>query len=105
MMVGRPEKALDVRYPIQAFAQQLRDLRRGCDGMTYAEMASRCNYSAATLSEAARGATMPSWEVAAAYVAACGATWFGGAPFGRRPRCALPGPTVYSVRGQMASAP
>ncbi len=72
MMVGRPEKALDVRDPIQAFAQQLRDLRRGCDRMTYAEMASRCNYSAATLSEAARGATMPSWEVTAAYVAACG---------------------------------
>jgi transcriptional regulator with XRE-family HTH domain len=71
-MAGRPEKALDPREPAQAFAQRLRDLRRRSGQPTYAQMADRSHYSAATLSEAARGNTVPSWDVTAAYVRACG---------------------------------
>ncbi len=71
-MAGRPEKALDPRDPAQAFAQRLRDLRDRSGRPTYIQMAGRSHYSAATLSEAARGNTVPSWDVTAAYVRACG---------------------------------
>jgi hypothetical protein len=71
-MAGRPEKELDPTEPVQAFAQQLRDLRQCCGRPTYTTMASRTHYAAATLSEAARGVTLPTWEVTAAYVEACG---------------------------------
>jgi transcriptional regulator with XRE-family HTH domain len=70
--VGRPEKVLDPRDPVQAFAQRLRDLRRESGGSTYAELAGRSHYSAATLSEAARGTALPTWAVTAGYVQACG---------------------------------
>jgi transcriptional regulator with XRE-family HTH domain len=71
--VGRSEKPLDPDAgPVERFAHELRELRRGAGSPTYREMARRAGYSAPTLSSAAAGERMPSLPVALAYAAACG---------------------------------
>ncbi|WTZ88058.1 helix-turn-helix domain-containing protein [Streptomyces sp. NBC_01384] len=56
---------------MQSFAYELRALRRSVGNPSYRELASRANYSGTTLSEAARGLSLPSLEVTLAYVRAC----------------------------------
>ncbi|MFF1476320.1 hypothetical protein ACFVYD_01825 [Streptomyces sp. NPDC058301] len=58
---------------MQRFAQELRRLRQEAGGPTYRDMAREVEYSAAALSRAASGDTLPSLAVALAYVTACGA--------------------------------
>ncbi|WHM40587.1 hypothetical protein [Streptomyces sp. BPTC-684] len=72
--MGRCEKPLDpAGGPVQRFAQALRRLRQEAGGPTYRDMARGVEYSAAALSRAASGDTLPSLAVALAYVTACGA--------------------------------
>ncbi|WP_407109601.1 helix-turn-helix domain-containing protein [Streptomyces sp. DSM 116494] len=52
------------------FARRLRALRKAA-GLTLNELAQRTHYSKSTLSAAAGGHRLPSWDVAWAYVAAC----------------------------------
>ncbi|WP_067471677.1 DUF4407 domain-containing protein [Actinomadura hibisca] len=69
---GRPEEPLDPSAgAVAAFAQRLRELRRG-SGLTLRQVAERAGYSPTTCTAAARGRTLPTWEVARAYVVACG---------------------------------
>ncbi|MEU2339503.1 protein kinase [Streptomyces sp. NPDC013172] len=59
--------------PLRDFAQALRELRTRAPGTpTYRELAHRARYSPSALSDAASGRRLPSWDVTAAYVAACG---------------------------------
>lgn len=70
--MGRPETRIDPSEgPLQSFAYELRALRRSVGNPAYRELASRANYSGTTLSEAARGLSLPSLEVTLAYVRAC----------------------------------
>lgn len=70
--MGRPETRIDpTEGPLQSFAYELRALRRSVGNPSYRELASRANYSGTTLSEAARGLSLPSLEVTLAYVRAC----------------------------------
>jgi hypothetical protein len=70
--MGRPETHLDPSEgPLQSFAFELRALRRSVGNPSYRELASRANYSGTTLSEAARGLSLPSLDVTLAYVRAC----------------------------------
>ncbi|MFF4572032.1 helix-turn-helix domain-containing protein [Streptomyces sp. NPDC001410] len=57
--------------PLQSFAYELRTLRRSVGNPSYRELARRANYSGTTLSEAARGLSLPSLDVTLAYVRAC----------------------------------
>ena len=69
----RPERLLDPSAgPLEAFAHDLRTLRRRAGNPSYRTMAKRAHYSVATLAEAARGRHKPSLKVTLAYVAACG---------------------------------
>ncbi|GAA2414275.1 hypothetical protein GCM10010433_11710 [Streptomyces pulveraceus] len=74
---GRQESSIDPTHGPQAlFAQRLRDLRKACGSPTYRELASwtrkiRTPYSDTTLSSAARGHELPSWDVTSAFVRAC----------------------------------
>ncbi|MFK8906923.1 hypothetical protein [Streptomyces sp. YS-3] len=72
--MGRSEKPIGpAGGPVRQFAQELRRLRLEVGSPTYREMARRVEYSAAALSRAASGDTLPSLAVALAYVTACGA--------------------------------
>lgn len=70
---GRPLKPLsDETDPrIAAVAKALRGLRSRA-GLSLRELGAKCNYSPATLSIAASGKSLPSWEVVEAYVKGCG---------------------------------
>jgi hypothetical protein len=69
----RPERSIDPSEgPVQQFAADLRKLREEAGNPTYRKMAIHAFFSKATLSAAASGNRMPSWEVTVAYVAACG---------------------------------
>ncbi|MGI5340821.1 XRE family transcriptional regulator [Streptomyces sp. CA-181903] len=69
----RPERLLDpAAGPLEAFAHDLRALRRQAGNPSYRTMAKTAHYSVATLSEAARGLHKPSLKVTLAYVTACG---------------------------------
>jgi energy-coupling factor transporter ATP-binding protein EcfA2 len=71
--MGRIERPLDpAAGPVQAFAAELRKLRRDSGPITYRAMAERVSYSAPALSQAASGARLPSLPVTLAFVAACG---------------------------------
>src|SRR3954451_5989366 len=71
--MGRPETHLNpADGPLQRFAYDLRKLRTSVGNPSYRLLASRANYSGTTLSEAARGLSLPSLEVTLAYVRACG---------------------------------
>jgi hypothetical protein len=70
--MGRREAPVP-QGPLRDFAQGLRDLRAHAPGApTYRTLAARARYSASALSDAASGRRLPSWEVTAAFVAACG---------------------------------
>lgn len=70
--MGRPETRVDPSEgPLQRFAYALRALRRSVGNPSYRELASRANFSGTTLSEAARGLSLPSLEVTLAYVRSC----------------------------------
>src|ERR1700761_3277277 len=69
--MGRPENTISASGPVADFAQQLRLLRQHA-ALTLRQLAARTELSTATLSVAASGRKLPTWEVARAYVQACG---------------------------------
>jgi hypothetical protein len=71
--VPRPERAIDPRTgPVAQFADGLRELRRSAGSPTYRQMAEEVHYSAAALARAASGTSLPTLDLALAYVTACG---------------------------------
>ncbi len=77
--MGRPERPLDpAAGPVERFASQLRELRDQAGRPKYSAMAQRVHRSQTTLSEAAGGERLPTWDTAEAFVRACGgdvASW------------------------------
>ena len=70
--MGRPERALDPTVgPLQAFAHDLRELRRAAGSPKYRALARAAGYSPSSLSAAASGWSMPTLAVTLAYVGAC----------------------------------
>ncbi|GHD52457.1 hypothetical protein GCM10010335_64990 [Streptomyces galbus] len=70
--MARPENHLHRDgTPRRELAVALRDLRSAC-GLTYAQMASRCNYSISALQEAASGQRLATLPATLAFVSACG---------------------------------
>jgi WD40 repeat protein len=70
--VPRPENPLDPHAgPLADFAAGLHGLRTGT-GLTYRVLAQRAHTSASALSQAANGQKVPTWEITAAFVQACG---------------------------------
>lgn len=68
----RSEGVLQGDHPdVVQFARDLRQLRAAAGGAPYRQMATRAHYSAAALSQAANGRTLPSLSVTRAYVLAC----------------------------------
>ncbi|MEU9454884.1 hypothetical protein [Streptomyces sp. NPDC048277] len=71
--VARPEGALDPDAgPVPLLAHQLRELRRTAGGPSYRSMAAVSGVSATTLSRAAAGEQLPTWNAVRGYVLACG---------------------------------
>ena len=71
--MGRPERALDPTAGLlQAFAHDLRELRRVAGNPKYRALARHAGYSASSLSAAASGWSVPSLPVTLAYVGSCG---------------------------------
>jgi tetratricopeptide (TPR) repeat protein len=71
--VGRHERLLDpTAGTLQAFAEDLRELRRVAGGPSYRALARRAGYSPSALSAAASGTVFPSLSVTLAYAGACG---------------------------------
>lgn len=71
--MGRPERPLDpAAGPLQAFASELRELRRDACSPKYLQMQRRTGRSRTALAEAAGGDHLPTWETVEAYVRACG---------------------------------
>lgn len=69
----RPERPLDSSDgPVQRFAADLRTLRQEAGNPTYRQLAKEVHFSKATLSSAASGHRLPTWDVTRAYVGACG---------------------------------
>lgn len=69
----RPERPVDSSEgPAQHFAAQLRRLRADAGNPPYRELARTAHFSKATLSAAAAGHRLPTWDVTRAYVLACG---------------------------------
>lgn len=69
--MGRPENPISGSGPVADFAQQLRLLRQHA-ALTLRQIAASTELSTATLSAAAAGRKLPAWDVARAYVHACG---------------------------------
>ena len=71
--MGRPERPLDPTAGLlQAFAHELRALRRSAGNPKYRALARTAGYSASSLSAAASGYAVPSLAVVLAYAVACG---------------------------------
>ena len=70
--MGRSEQPLDPQGPLYGFAGQLRALRAAAGSPPYRELARLAHVSQSALSAAASGRNLPTWEVTAAYVRACG---------------------------------
>src|SRR5262249_38327293 len=71
--MGRRERPGDpAAGPLQAFAHQLRELRRAAGSPSYRELGRRAHFSDTSLSVAASGVSLPSLEVTLGYVRACG---------------------------------
>ncbi|KUL37520.1 hypothetical protein [Actinoplanes awajinensis] len=69
----RPERPVDPSAgPVQQFAADLRKLRVEAGNPPYREMAKHAHASKASLSAAASGHRLPTWEVTQGYVQACG---------------------------------
>lgn len=71
-MARRPRPVNPDEGPVQAFAFDLRALRESAGNPTYRALARIAGYSATTLGDAAGGVQLPTLEVTAAYVGACG---------------------------------
>lgn len=72
--MGRPERPLDPDAgPVQAFAAELRKLRREAGNPKYLHMQRIGGRSRTALAEAAGGDHLATWETVEAYVRACGA--------------------------------
>lgn len=71
--MGRHEVPLDPEGPLYEFAAGLRALRVTAGSPTYREMAHVAHVSPSALAAAASGRALPTWDVVAAYVRACGA--------------------------------
>jgi hypothetical protein len=70
---GRPERSLNpADGALEAFACELRALRRLANDLSYRKLAERTHYSHTVLSDAARGERLPTLAVTLAYVTACG---------------------------------
>ncbi|MGW7645491.1 helix-turn-helix domain-containing protein [Streptomyces bobili] len=71
----RPEKDIPATAPMEVaeLARELRSLRRST-GLTFKDLAGRSHYSAAALSTAASGRTVPKWEVVESFIRGCGVT-------------------------------
>lgn len=73
--MGRPERALDCEdSPLAQFAADLRRMREQAGKPTYRTMSRLAHRSQTTLSEAAGGRTIPTWETVQAFLQACGVT-------------------------------
>jgi hypothetical protein len=71
--VPRPERPVDPSAgPVQRFAAELRKLRGEAGNPPYRDMARTAHISKASLSAAASGHRLPTWEVTRGYVRACG---------------------------------
>ncbi|MFG1604523.1 tetratricopeptide repeat protein [Actinoplanes sp. NPDC049265] len=70
---GRREAELDETVPanLRDFAQRLRDLRAECGNPPYRVLSGLAHCATSTLSEAAGGRRLPSWETTRAYVIGC----------------------------------
>ena len=70
---GRRESRLDASAPPhrRAFAQRLRDLRAECHTPPYRVLSGLAHAATGTLSEAASGRRLPTWETTRAYVTGC----------------------------------
>lgn len=71
--MARPEKEIPTNVPLtqRSLAIDLRKLRKE-SGLTISELAQRSHYSAAALSTAASGKSVPTWEMVEAFVEGCG---------------------------------
>ncbi|MCY1136765.1 hypothetical protein OWR29_02060 [Actinoplanes sp. Pm04-4] len=71
--MARPERPFDpaAHAVVVRFAEALRALRREAGGPTYRQLAPRALCSKASLSEAASGRRLPTWEVTSGFVQAC----------------------------------
>ncbi|QFR01715.1 hypothetical protein F9278_42230 [Streptomyces phaeolivaceus] len=88
--MGRPERPLGPEQgPVQRLAHELRELRRSAGSPSYRAMTEAAGFSAATLSEAARGKRVPSLAVLQGYVRACGGDPVAWEPRWREARAAL----------------
>ncbi|GAA4475257.1 helix-turn-helix domain-containing protein [Phytohabitans houttuyneae] len=73
LTMPRPERPIDpAAGPVQQFAAALRKLRAEAGNPPYRTMASAAHTSKASLSAAAAGHRLPTWEVTRAYVQVCG---------------------------------
>lgn len=96
--MGRSENPVSGSGPVADFAQQLRLLRQQA-ALTLRQVAASTGLSTATLSGAASGRKLPTWDVASGYVQACGGNtddwrmrWEHAARFSRSPSALqLPG--------------
>lgn len=71
-MARKPRPVNPDDGPVQAFAFDLRALRESAGNPTYRALARTAGYSPTTLGDAAGGVQLPTLEVTAAYVGACG---------------------------------
>ncbi len=100
--MGRPEKPLTSGAdPVGQLAHELRVLRRKAGSPPYQTMAKVAGFSATTLSRAASGKRLPSWEIVKAYVRACGADFEEWEPRWKEADAAVAG----AVREQGADSP
>jgi tetratricopeptide (TPR) repeat protein len=103
--VGRHERPLDpTAGALQAFAADLRELRRSVGGPSYRALARRAGYSPSALAAAASGTVFPSLSVTLAYVGACEGDvadweqrWYDVAAEARDPAGAEPAPAAAAT--------
>jgi len=69
--MGRNEAPIEPG-PLFEFATGLRALRRAAGSPPYRRLQRTAGFSASALADAASGRRLPTWEVTAAYVRACG---------------------------------
>lgn len=73
MRRGRREAPVDLNSPShrRELAEQLRKLRHDCGNPSYRTLSRLCHCGSGSLSEAANGRRVPTWEVTRAYVTGC----------------------------------
>lgn len=68
--MARPERSIDPSSPCADLAIALRRKRKK-SGISYSKLAKRANYGHTSLSDAAGGEKLPTWDVVLAFVRAC----------------------------------